>query len=132
MKRYNQLTERVKAHVFVRLLIPTGNIEISGHISSEEIFPNARLACTTSSKFFIFFYQTKPTKPNLPNQTYQTKPTKPNLPNQTYQTKPTKPTKPIKLNLPSQAKPSKPYLPIQNYQTKLANRTHQQNQSNLS
>ena len=40
---------------------------------------------------------TKPTKPNLPNQTYQTKPTKPNLPNQTYQTKPTKPNPPKQL-----------------------------------
>ena len=51
MKRYNQLTERVKAHVFVRHLIHTENIETSGHISSEEIFPNTRLACTTSYKF---------------------------------------------------------------------------------
>ena len=31
--------------------------------------------------------QTNPTKPNLPNQTYQTKPTKPNPPNQTYWSK---------------------------------------------
>jgi hypothetical protein len=32
-------------------------------------------------------YQTKPTKPNLPNQTYQTKSTKPNILNQTKPTK---------------------------------------------
>ena len=34
-----------------------------------------------------YIFATKPTKPNLPNQTYQTKPTKPNLPNQTHLTK---------------------------------------------
>ena len=38
----------------------------------------------------LFFpYQTKPTKPNLPNRTYHTKPS---LPSQTHQTKPNKPT----------------------------------------
>ena len=60
-------------------------------------------------------YQTKPTKPNLPNQTFQTKPTKPNLPNQTYQTKPTKPNPP---NQTYQTKPTKTNPPSQTYQTK--------------
>ena len=45
--------------------------------------------------------QTKPTKPNLPNQTYQTNPTKPN---QTYNTKP---------NLANQAYWTKPRLLVQ-------------------
>ena len=50
---------------------------------------------------------TKPTKPNLPNQTYQTKPTKPNLLNQTYQ------------NRTYQTKLSQPSLLNPTYQTKL-------------
>ena len=54
--------------------------------------------------------QTKPTKPNLPNQTHLTKP---NLPNQTYQTYQTNQTKPTKPNVAYQAyltMPTKPKL----------------------
>ena len=71
-------------------------------------------------------YATKPSKPNLPNQTYKTKPTKPNLPNQPNQTKPTKPnitnqiypTKSTKPNLPNQTYQTKPTKPRQTYKTK--------------
>ena len=40
-------------------------------------FQRARLS------FACMAYQTKPTRPNLPDQIYQTKPSRPNLPNQT-------------------------------------------------
>ena len=57
-------------------------------------------------------YQTKPAKPNLPNQTYKTKPAKQNLQNHAYHTKPTKPNQTI-LNVACQAywtRPTKPKL----------------------
>ena len=70
--------------------------------------------------FIIFFLsrsnQTKPTEPNLPNQTSQTKLPKPNLPNQAYQTKFTKPNIP---NQTYQNKPTKPNLPHQTHRTKI-------------
>ena len=55
-----------------------------------------------------FIQQTKPTKPNLPNQTYQTEPNKPNIPNQTQQAKP--------INLNYITKPTKPNLPNKTFQ----------------
>ena len=45
-------------------------------------------------------YQTKHTKPNIPNQMYQTKPTKPNLSNLKKINKPNPKKEPTKQNLP--------------------------------
>ena len=68
--------------------------------------------------------QTKPIKPNIPNQTFKTKPTKPYQQNKFYQTKPTKP------NQNDQRNKSK--APKLNSWAKLANPNVIQSQTSFS